>query len=151
MKARAEDRHVVTQSAAVSDHLRDHHDRNGDRKRDPTINGGEDVLPAESGLTPVGDPRHGVYRNAVGQKFQTNRAGTIQRLGGPTDEMVGKTENKIQAINETMTHVGATRYSIEFGCEIAVESGSFMAMIGKVGAKSQFKVTVEWSRDQNAS
>jgi len=80
--------------------------RTGEKKNMPGVDSGPALDPA-TGLTPVGDPRQGVYRNAVGQKFQTNRAGTVQRLAGPTDAQVGEAEKRIKAINETMALVDA--------------------------------------------
>lgn len=80
--------------------------RTGEKKNMPGVDSGPALDPA-TGLTPVGDPRQGIYRNAVGQKFQTNRAGTVQRLAGPTDTQVGETEKRIMAINETMALVDA--------------------------------------------
>jgi len=41
---------------------------------------------------------------------------------------------------------GATRFTVEFGCEIAVETGQVFAVLGKASAKSSLKVTLEWER-----
>jgi hypothetical protein len=79
--------------------------RTGDRKPDPTK--GENPLSPESGLTVIGDPAQGLYRNAVGQRFQTNRAGTITRLAGPTDEQVAKATDRVKAVNDTLAMVDA--------------------------------------------
>lgn len=40
--------------------------------------------------------------------------------------------------------IGAAKVSIEFGCEFAVESGTLLAVIGKVNSKSALKVGLEW-------
>jgi hypothetical protein len=40
----------------------------------------------------------------------------------------------------------ADKMNVEFGCEFALESGSFVAVIGKASAKSTFKVGLEWSK-----
>lgn len=39
-----------------------------------------------------------------------------------------------------------SKVTVEFGCEFAVESGSIIAVIGKAGAKSVMKVSLEWSK-----
>jgi hypothetical protein len=39
-----------------------------------------------------------------------------------------------------------SKFSVEFGCEFAVESGTFIAVIGKASAKSTLKVGLEWSK-----
>lgn len=41
---------------------------------------------------------------------------------------------------------GASKVSVEFGCEFAVEAGGFVAVIGKVSARSAFKVGLEWTK-----
>lgn len=41
---------------------------------------------------------------------------------------------------------GATRFTVEFGCEIAVETGQVFAVLGKASARSSLNVTLEWER-----
>lgn len=40
----------------------------------------------------------------------------------------------------------ASKVTMEFGCEIGFESGSFIAILGKATTKSAFKVGLEWSK-----
>jgi hypothetical protein len=40
----------------------------------------------------------------------------------------------------------ASRVSVEFGCEFGVESGGFVAVVGKASAKSTFTVGLEWTK-----
>lgn len=42
----------------------------------------------------------------------------------------------------------ASKVSVQFGCEFALESGTFVAVIGKASAKSTFSVGLEWTRPQ---
>jgi Trypsin-co-occurring domain 1 len=44
-----------------------------------------------------------------------------------------------------MRSTDATRVGVEFGCDIAVESGSLVAVIGKASASSSIRVSLEWS------
>ena len=44
-----------------------------------------------------------------------------------------------------MRTTDATRVGVEFGCDIAVESGALVAVIGKASATSSIKVSLEWS------
>lgn len=49
---------------------------------------------------------------------------------------------------QVVTHLRATdasKVTVQFGCEIAVESGSFVAVIGKASAKSTMTVSLEWT------
>ena len=48
----------------------------------------------------------------------------------------------------TMQATDASRVTLEFGCEIAVESGTFVAVIGKNTAKSTLKISLEWAGPQ---
>ena len=41
---------------------------------------------------------------------------------------------------------GASKVSVEFGCEVAVESGTLIAVIGKASATSTITVGLEWAR-----
>jgi hypothetical protein len=47
-------------------------------------------------------------------------------------------------VGEQARQSTASRVTLEFGCDIALESGSLVAAIGKASAKSAFKVTLEW-------
>lgn len=59
-------------------------------------------------------------------------------------EVIGKFASELT--DELGSKSGATRFSVEFGCEIAVETGQVFAVLGKAGAKSSLKVTLEWER-----
>ena len=43
-----------------------------------------------------------------------------------------------------------SKVTVEFGCEIALESGSFVAVIGKASASSAIAVSLEWSRPDSS-
>ena len=45
----------------------------------------------------------------------------------------------------TMRASDASKVTIQFGCEIAVESGSFVAVIGKGAAKTTMTMSLEWA------
>jgi len=46
----------------------------------------------------------------------------------------------------TLQETGASKVAVEFGCEFVLESGSFIAVIGKVSSKSTLKVGLEWTK-----
>ena len=48
-------------------------------------------------------------------------------------------------LGESLSESGATRFAVEFGFEIAVETGQLVAVLGKASAKSTLKVTLEWA------
>ena len=51
-----------------------------------------------------------------------------------------------RGLGSQMQDIGASKVSVEFGCEFAVESGGFVAVIGKASAKSTFTVGLEWTK-----
>jgi hypothetical protein len=50
------------------------------------------------------------------------------------------------SLAESLRESRATRFTIEFGCEIALETGQLVAVLGKASAKSTLKVTLEWEQ-----
>ncbi len=48
------------------------------------------------------------------------------------------------SLTESLKKSGASRFSVEFGCEVAAETGSLVAVLGKGSATSSIKVTLEW-------
>jgi hypothetical protein len=61
----------------------------------------------------------------------------IEVIGRFADELTGE-----------LGKSAATRFTVEFGCEIAVETGQVFAVLGKADAKSSLRVTLEWERRQ---
>ncbi|MFI6317494.1 CU044_2847 family protein [Nonomuraea sp. NPDC050556] len=53
--------------------------------------------------------------------------------------------NLAQVMGERLRETDASKVTVEFGCEFALESGSFVAVIGKASGKSTFKVGLEWA------
>lgn len=49
-------------------------------------------------------------------------------------------------LGSELRNTEASKVSVEFGCEFAVESGGFVAVIGKASAKSTFTVGLEWTK-----
>ncbi|MFJ3036899.1 MULTISPECIES: CU044_2847 family protein [Streptomyces] len=40
---------------------------------------------------------------------------------------------------------GASRATVEFGCDVSYDTGQLLAVVGKASAKSAWKVTLEWT------
>jgi hypothetical protein len=47
---------------------------------------------------------------------------------------------------DTFQDTGASKVSVEFGCEFALESGTFVAVIGKASTKSTLTIGLEWAK-----
>lgn len=50
-----------------------------------------------------------------------------------------------QQVSTALQPTNASKVSVQFGCEVVVESGSFIAVIGKASAKSTMTVSLEWT------
>jgi hypothetical protein len=50
-----------------------------------------------------------------------------------------------RAMGTRLRRTEASKATVEFGCEFVLESGSFVAVIGKTSGKSTFKVALEWT------
>jgi hypothetical protein len=48
-------------------------------------------------------------------------------------------------VADAMQPTKASKVSVEFGCEFAIESGSFVAVVCKASAKSTMTVSLEWT------
>lgn len=62
------------------------------------------------------------------------------------DDVVGGLSAFAGELSTKLRSSDAGKITIEFGCEVAVESGRFIAVIGKASAKSTFKVALEWTK-----
>jgi hypothetical protein len=49
-------------------------------------------------------------------------------------------------MGERLSDTGAARVNVEFGCEFAIESGTFVAVVGRASTKSALKVGLEWTK-----
>lgn len=62
------------------------------------------------------------------------------------DDVIGGLAAFADGLSTRLRETGASKVSVEFGCEVAAESGTFVAVIGKASAKSTFKVGLEWTK-----
>jgi Trypsin-co-occurring domain 1 len=85
--------------------------------------------------------------------------GTTPAEHGPLDdelEIAGRTPSLDQIaravsgftsqIGEALRTAAPTRFKLTFECEIGIEAGGLVALIGKGSGKSAFGVTMEWER-----
>lgn len=61
------------------------------------------------------------------------------------DDVIGGLTALARGAAGRLRETDASRITIEFGCEFAIESGTLVAIIGKASGKSAFKVGLEWS------
>jgi Trypsin-co-occurring domain 1 len=93
-----------------------------------------------------------------GQKVYLSARGTAAQLG--EEQEIGSRQPKLEQVidglagfankmMERLQDTGASRLSVQFGCEVAVESGMFVAVIGKASASSTFTVELEWAKPES--
>jgi Trypsin-co-occurring domain 1 len=74
-------------------------------------------------------------------------SGSVRRLPAATvDHVVAAVGGFASQIGASLAQSGCQRYSVEFGCEIAVETGRVVAVLGKGSATSSVKITLEWDQ-----
>lgn len=56
-----------------------------------------------------------------------------------------------RAMGARLQQSDASTVRVQFGCEVALETGTFVAVIGKASAKSTFTVELEWSKEPSAT
>lgn len=84
--------------------------------------------------TPLSDANDGFGEVEVAGRAQSTRQ-VVEVLGLLAEEFIS-----------VLSHSGATKFAVELGCEVAVESGQVFAVLGKASSKSSLKVTLEWQR-----
>ena len=91
-------------------------------------------------------PDTAVYLNAsalegVADGAERDIAGTPAKL----EDVLRGIRIFTRQLNDVLQESGAKRATVEFGCEIGVESGgALVAVLGKATAKSSLKVALEW-------
>lgn len=65
------------------------------------------------------------------------------------ETVLGGVANFAKQIVGSLNETGASKVSVEFGCEFALESGTFIAVIGKASAKSTLKIGLEWAKPES--
>ncbi|RFS44404.1 CU044_2847 family protein [Micromonospora craniellae] len=51
-------------------------------------------------------------------------------------------------VGDHLKLAGVNRMAVEFSCEFGVESGTFVAIVGKASSTAGVKVSLEWDRTQ---
>jgi hypothetical protein len=74
-------------------------------------------------------------------------SGSVRRMSAATvDQVAHAVSGFASQLGASLAHTGCQRYSVEFGCEIAVETGQVVAVLGKGSATSSVKITLEWDQ-----
>jgi hypothetical protein len=74
-------------------------------------------------------------------------SGSVRRVSAvAVDQVSAAVGGFASRIGASLAQSGCQRYSVEFGCEIAVETGQVVAVLGKGTATSSVKITLEWDQ-----
>lgn len=65
------------------------------------------------------------------------------------ESVLGGVAHFAKEVVGTLQGTGASKVSVEFGCEFALESGTFIAVIGKASSKSTLTVGLEWAKPES--
>jgi Trypsin-co-occurring domain 1 len=65
------------------------------------------------------------------------------------ENVLGGVTNFAKEVVGRLQKTGASKVSVEFGCEFAVESGAFVAVIGKASSRSTLTVGLEWVKPES--
>jgi hypothetical protein len=60
-------------------------------------------------------------------------------------EVIGGLNAFARRVSDSLRDTSASRVSIEFGAELAFESGTLVAVVGKASASAAFRVELEWT------
>ncbi|MGW3917355.1 CU044_2847 family protein [Streptomyces sp. NPDC005070] len=60
------------------------------------------------------------------------------------DEALDGLMGLVRVMGARLQESDASKVTMEFGCEFALESGTFVAVVGKASVKSAFGVSLEW-------
>ncbi|WP_225830018.1 CU044_2847 family protein [Streptomyces sp. NK08204] len=50
-----------------------------------------------------------------------------------------------RAMGTRLRQTGASKATVEFGCDVSFDTGQFLAVVGKASSRSTWKVTLEWT------
>lgn len=62
------------------------------------------------------------------------------------DEALSSLMGMARGIGARLQESDASKVSVQFGCEFALETGGLVAVVGKASSKSTFTVGLEWER-----
>ncbi|MEU2169486.1 CU044_2847 family protein [Micromonospora chersina] len=98
-------------------------------------------------LVPLRVDGHLVYlsSSAIGRRTTSDEVEVASRPA-TLDEALAGVAAFAERVAGTLREADVTRLSVEFNCEFAVESGKFVAILGKASAKSGVKVGLEWEK-----
>ncbi|MFF5142818.1 CU044_2847 family protein [Streptomyces sp. NPDC013157] len=53
-----------------------------------------------------------------------------------------------RAMGTRLRETGASKATVEFGCDVSFDTGQFLAVVGRASSRSTWKVTLEWTTEE---
>jgi hypothetical protein len=82
-------------------------------------------------------------------RIEARDLGGTQKVGAFDNkafkDMTDAIEGIATAFHESLAKIGPRKASVEFGVEVAIESGQLTALICKGSGKANVKISLEWS------
>lgn len=72
-------------------------------------------------------------------------AGRSADLGSVLDGVKGFAKR----LSDASADFTADKVTVEFGCEVGLETGGLVAIVGKASGKSSMKITLEWTHSKS--
>ncbi|MFG1747583.1 MULTISPECIES: CU044_2847 family protein [Micromonospora] len=100
-------------------------------------------------VVPLNVDGHLVYlANSVARPGMSSDEVEVASRPASLDDALAGLSAFATKVGESLRDADVTRLTVEFSCEFAVESGKFVAILGKASAKSGVKVGLEWDRSK---
>jgi len=101
-------------------------------------------------LVPLEVGEHAVYLEVRELGEAELPAGEEREIfgGRPSlDQVLDGLTGLARAMGARLQQSDASTVRVQFGCEVALETGMFVAVIGKASARSTFTVALEWNKE----
>ncbi|MFF0366442.1 CU044_2847 family protein [Micromonospora sp. NPDC005087] len=106
----------------------------------------EEVESAGESLVPLHLDGHVIYlASSISSGTSSDEMEVASRPASLDDALAGLSAFAAR-VGEGLRDAGVTRLTVEVSCEFAIDSGKFIAIVGKASAKSGVKVGLEWDR-----
>jgi hypothetical protein len=87
-----------------------------------------------------------VEARELGHDEQELSGSVLERPVAAAEQVAAAVGTFATTIGASLAQTGCQKYTIEFGCDIAVETGRVVALLGKGTAASSVKITLEWDQ-----
>lgn len=111
--------------------------------------GGEQE-PSDTVLIPVAADGQKIYLSVRDLSARERERGEEEEIASRTrptlDQALAGLTGIAKEVAAKLEGLKASKFTVEFGCEFVLESGAFIAVVGKATARSAFKVGLEWTK-----